>query len=630
MNEEAADPKMEKKCPQCGTPLTAGGLAGLCPACLLKQATTETATQPDAKKFKPPTVEELARLFPQLEILSLIGKGGMGAVYKARQPMLDRIVALKILPAQVTLGTDFGDRFTREARALAKLNHPNIVMVYEFGQLNGQPYFIMEYVDGLNLRQLEQEGKLTPREALLIVPQICEALQFAHDAGIVHRDIKPDNILLDKKGRVKIADFGIAKILGTAEDPAIPVTQGAIGTPHYMAPEQVEKPQTVDHRADIFSLGVVFYEMLTGELPLGKFAAPSSGPRGLQVDVRLDEVVLRALERKPELRYQHASQVKTAVENIASTQLGDAAGAHPHVQAPEALLAQDYTLGIRRSLRRGWTLVKKNFWPLVGMTMLILALMSIADSAFTSTHHESNGVTTEGLSVLALLLNGPLLAGLFLYFLKKIRGEAATVETAFAGFFSKRFLHLFLAHFVVTALTVLGFLCLILPGIYLMVAWSFTLALIIDKGLGFLAGDGTEPQNDQQTLVEDAALSARDGGGFARRSPVLFDRNFHCRPGGNCRVHVCLRGCFWYLVTDEPDGRPARFWCVSGLWSGGHDGGAECYRHSAAVCWRNPATHCLCHSNTARQWFEPVVEIRPDRDGWVSHLDYRGRLAAKL
>ncbi len=150
----------------------------------------------------------------------------MGAVYKARQPMLDRIVALKILPAQVTLGTDFADRFTREARALAKLNHPNIVMVYEFGQVNGQPYFIMEYVDGLNLRQLEQEGKLAPREALKIVPQICEALQFAHDAGIVHRDIKPDNILLDKKGRVKIADFGIAKILGTAEDPAIRSRRG--------------------------------------------------------------------------------------------------------------------------------------------------------------------------------------------------------------------------------------------------------------------------------------------------------------------------------------------------------------------------------------------------------------------
>jgi serine/threonine protein kinase len=137
-----------------------------------------------------------------------------------------------------------------------------------------------------------------------IVPQICEALQFAHDEGIVHRDIKPENILLDKKGRVKIADFGIAKILGREQDVAITETGGAIGTPHYMAPEQMEKPTTVDHRADIFSLGVVFYEMLTGELPLGKFAPPSCK---VEVDVRLDDVVLRALEKDPERRYQHAS-----------------------------------------------------------------------------------------------------------------------------------------------------------------------------------------------------------------------------------------------------------------------------------------------------------------------------------
>ena len=183
--------------------------------------------------------------------------------------------------------------------------------VYEFGQVNGLPFFIMEFVDGLNLRQLERAGKLSPREALQIVPQICEALQFAHDEGIVHRDIKPENILLDKKGRVKIADFGIAKILGGEPDVAAHRNKAGIGTPHYMAPEQMEKPQTVDHRADIFSLGVVFYEMLTGELPLGKFAPPS---RKVEVDVRLDEVVLRALEKDPELRYQHASQVKTAVE----------------------------------------------------------------------------------------------------------------------------------------------------------------------------------------------------------------------------------------------------------------------------------------------------------------------------
>jgi predicted Ser/Thr protein kinase len=310
-------------------------LGGLCPACLLRQgASAETATQGETTPFVPPDVAEVTRLFPQLEILAFIGKGGMGAVYKARQPALDRLVALKLLPPQVAGGPGFAERFAREARALAKLNHPNIVAVYEFGQVNGLPFFLMEFVDGLNLRELERAGKLSPREALQIVPQICEALQFAHDEGVVHRDIKPENILIDKKGRVKIADFGIAKIMGAAApDPAAgagpaPAASASeqsrlteegkiVGTPNYMAPEQVETPQSVDHRADIFSLGVVFYEMLTGELPLGKFAPPSSRIRGVTVDVRLDEVVLRALEKEPDRRYQQASQVRTAVQNIA-------------------------------------------------------------------------------------------------------------------------------------------------------------------------------------------------------------------------------------------------------------------------------------------------------------------------
>jgi predicted Ser/Thr protein kinase len=265
-------------------------------------------------------LEEVAKLFPQLEILAFIGKGGMGAVYKARQPELDRLVALKILPPQAAGGAGFAERFNREARALAKLNHPNIVAVHEFGQAGGSPFFIMEFVDGLTLRQLEQAGRLSPGEALRIVPQICEALQFAHDAGIVHRDVKPENILIDKKGRVKIADFGIAKIIGGGEGwSGMTGTRQAMGTPHYMAPEQLEKPQTVDHRADIFSLGVVFYEMLTGQLPLGRFAPPS---KKVEIDARLDEVVLRSLEREPELRYQQAGEVKTEIDTIASTPPG--------------------------------------------------------------------------------------------------------------------------------------------------------------------------------------------------------------------------------------------------------------------------------------------------------------------
>lgn len=265
--------------------------------------------------FVPPAVPDMAKLFPQLEVLGLVGHGGMGAVYKARQPSLDRFIAIKILPPESTVDPGFAERFSREARALARLNHPNIVSVYDFGKAGDLHYFLMEYVDGVNLRQLVQAGRLSPREALEIVPQICEALQFAHDEGIVHRDIKPENVMLDKRGRVKITDFGLAKLLGR-EPETLQLTgvHDVMGTAHYMAPEQMEKPNAVDHRADIYSLGVVFYELLTGELPLGKFAPPS---RKVAVDVRLDEVVLHALEKEPERRYQKASEVKTDVEAIA-------------------------------------------------------------------------------------------------------------------------------------------------------------------------------------------------------------------------------------------------------------------------------------------------------------------------
>jgi uncharacterized protein (TIGR03067 family) len=262
----------------------------------------------------PPSLDELAQQFPQLEILELLGQGGMGIVYKARQPRLDRFVALKILPAEAGRDPAFAERFAREARALAKLTHPGIIAVYDFGESDGRFYLLMEFVDGVNLRRLLRERRLKPEEALQIVPQICQALQYAHDQGVIHRDIKPENILLDKQGHVKIADFGLAKLLGSkAADSALTGSQQVMGTPHYMAPEQMERPLAVDHRADIYSLGVVFYEMLTGELPLGRFAPPS---QKVQVDVRLDEVVLRALEREPERRYQHASDVKAEVESI--------------------------------------------------------------------------------------------------------------------------------------------------------------------------------------------------------------------------------------------------------------------------------------------------------------------------
>ncbi|MEO7931569.1 MAG: bifunctional serine/threonine protein kinase/MFS transporter [Chthoniobacterales bacterium] len=312
-------------CPQCGKPLATDALMGLCPECLVRSGfATLTGDTNETRPFEPPTPEELGARFPELEILALLGRGGMGAVYQARQKRLDRVVALKILPPRVDQDPSFAARFEREARALAKLHHPHIVSLHEFGEADGLFYFIMEYVDGVNLRQLLNAGRIAPSEALAIVPQICEALQFAHDRGIVHRDIKPENILLNQAGQVKIADFGVAKMVAgewhSTDTPLAAEGQTEagkiIGTPSYMAPEQMSHPQDVDNRADIYALGVVFYQMLTGELPNGKIEPPS---RKVQIDVRLDEIVLRALEQNPELRYQEISVFKTQVETIAAT-----------------------------------------------------------------------------------------------------------------------------------------------------------------------------------------------------------------------------------------------------------------------------------------------------------------------
>jgi tRNA A-37 threonylcarbamoyl transferase component Bud32 len=326
-----------QRCAECGADLPSGVLAGMCPRCLLgagmasqddaQRASgtgSEVPTSPHPGRFVPPDPAALAAHFSQLEIVELLGCGGMGAVYKARQTRLDRLVALKIIRPESADTPSFAERFNREARLLARLSHPHIVAIHDFGDVRvpdaaGAPgrtlyYFLMEYVDGANLRQLLEAGELTPQQALTIVPQICEALQYAHDEGVIHRDIKPENILLDKRGRVKIADFGLAKLAArSAEEFTLTGTHQVMGTPRYMAPEQMEGSHTVDHRADIYSLGVVFYEMLTGEVPAGHFQPPS---KKVEIDVRLDDVVLHAMAREPERRYQQVSELKTDVESM--------------------------------------------------------------------------------------------------------------------------------------------------------------------------------------------------------------------------------------------------------------------------------------------------------------------------
>jgi predicted Ser/Thr protein kinase len=338
-----------RQCPRCGTELPGNVTEDRCPRCLLEfgletqvGAGGNPSNSPDPSGSPPPSIADLTPRFPQLEILEFLGQGGMGLVYKARQLTLDRMVALKILPVNQSEGRNFAERFTQEARALARLNHPNIVAVYEFGQSDGHYYLLMEYVDGLNLRQLERSGGVAPGEALKIIPAICDALQYAHNRGIIHRDIKPENILLDRAGQVKIADFGLAKLLQRGgPEPALTQAEQVMGTPHYMAPEQLERPLEVDHRADLYSVGVVFYEMLTGELPLGKFAPPSNK---VEVDVRLDHVVLRALERERERRYQQANDIKTDLASVAASP--------PKAQSPEPIDPELAAwLAARRSVR---------------------------------------------------------------------------------------------------------------------------------------------------------------------------------------------------------------------------------------------------------------------------------------
>ncbi|HIF07604.1 MAG TPA: serine/threonine protein kinase, partial [Gemmatimonadetes bacterium] len=314
-------------CEQCGAKCAAD--AEFCPSCLLSLGISAKAASAPSSDSDAPSSEEIAEHFPQLEILGVLGEGGMGVVYKARQTKLDRFVALKILSPRIAEQFEFKDRFLREARALARLTHPNIVAVFDFGETDGLCWLLMEYVDGIDLRGLLKSGKLTPDVGLQLVPEMCAGLQYAHDHGVVHRDIKPENVLLDEEGHVKIADFGLAKLVSLgADELSLTRAEQVMGTPQYMAPEQMRSTKEVDHRADIYSLGVVFYEILTGDLPMGRFEAPS---QRVAVDVKVDEIVLRTLERSPELRYQHVRDVKTDVDIV---NVGRAAGLGSEISTP--------------------------------------------------------------------------------------------------------------------------------------------------------------------------------------------------------------------------------------------------------------------------------------------------------
>lgn len=271
--------------------------------------------------WKPLPAEEMDRVLDGFRVRALIGAGAMGAVYEAVQENLDRVVAIKVLPPELGSDPEFEARFRREARSMAKLNHPNIIQIFDFDLTSsGHYYLVMEFVDGFDLHHHIRQGDLSTDEIMAIGTQVCDALQFAHDKGFVHRDIKPANILLTRDHRVKVGDFGLAKLInpkGGHPDPEqdnLTRTGFAIGTPNYVAPERLlPESEKDDHRADLYSLGVVFHELLTGTIPRGRFTPPSGK---IKIDRKIDDIIFRAIEEDPDTRYQHANAIRHDLEII--------------------------------------------------------------------------------------------------------------------------------------------------------------------------------------------------------------------------------------------------------------------------------------------------------------------------
>ncbi len=292
----------------------------LCPRCLMAAAVANLSTvdHPALGRFGDvgvtPDIEHLNHQLPQYEFCELLGRGGAGWVFRARQKSLDRPVAIKLLHGRSSGIADAAQRFEREAQLLARLKHPRIVTVYDYGAIDVGPYLVMEFVPGPTLRDVLRGPRLGYEAAVRIADQICEAVAYAHTMGVLHRDLKPENVLFESHGYaddLKVVDFGISRLIGDTE-PGFHLTKTGfvVGTPFYAAPEQMTPTKAIDARADIFSIGVMLYEMLTGQLPRGRFAPPS---QLAQVPTALDAVTLRCLESDPERRYRDVASVRKAL-----------------------------------------------------------------------------------------------------------------------------------------------------------------------------------------------------------------------------------------------------------------------------------------------------------------------------
>ncbi len=301
---------------------------------------------------------------PGYQLLDVLGRGGMGEVWRARQLSLDRMVAVKVLPQSLSSDREFVARFEKEAQALASLSHPNIIQIIDRGVVGSNYFFVMEFVQGRSLRELMGSGPVAAGEALRLIIQICHAIDYAHDRGIIHRDLKPENILLDERNHVKVADFGLASFVGhTVEKANLTATSVAMGTINYMAPEQRRDAKSVDGRADLYSLGVILYELLTGELPLGRFKLPSER---VGMDARLDRIIIRTLETDPEARYARASHIGVELEALTS-------GSASWPAAPTGKTARPAPVQTS-VIQKGWSGIRYGL-TLVGALTLIAVLL---------------------------------------------------------------------------------------------------------------------------------------------------------------------------------------------------------------------------------------------------------------
>ncbi|MFN0080151.1 MAG: SUMF1/EgtB/PvdO family nonheme iron enzyme [Prosthecobacter sp.] len=347
MSDSSALPK---SCPKCGAELPSEATEGLCPRCLMAEAMQPTGPKTPAGPWQPPSAEELQKLLPQYEITMLLGRGGMGAVYKGRQISLDRPVAIKILSNDLeTADASFAERFKNEARAMARLAHPGIVAVHDFGETPDHLlYIVMEFIEGTDVsRMIAKQKRLHTEHAMAITAHVCDALAYAHERGIIHRDIKPANIMVSYDGVVKVADFGLAKMSKAGETLGLTQSGMAMGTLHYMAPEALMLGAGVDHRADIYAVGVMLYQMLTGKLPQGMFELPSLQVAGL--DPRYDGIIAKALRDDRELRYQGAIEMRYDLDHILTQpvvkvepEATQAPAALPTEARPQRTAAQPY------------------------------------------------------------------------------------------------------------------------------------------------------------------------------------------------------------------------------------------------------------------------------------------------